>query len=395
MNKENKKIIYLNNAATSFPKPKEVKDAVLNTLDSFIGLERGTENKILSAEHFLLKARNAVAKFFSVANTNRVVFTQNCTESLNMAIKGVLRNGDHVIMDNTTHNSIARPLITLENEGFITLSRLSPKKDFYFDLDEIKSLVSSKTKLIVIAHASNVTGIIQDIKKIGSLIKDRECLFLVDAAQSAGQIPINIQEMYIDLLATAGHKSLFGPSGTGILYVSDKVKDLKTIKEGGTGSKSESLTQPTSFPHILESGTHNIIGIAGLVAGIEFINKTGLKNIREHEVSLTQRLIERIKKFPGVKIYGLTDATKICSVVSITIDGFDVTDCGQILADSFNIITRAGLHCAPLAHDFLNTKNSGGTLRISPGYFNTLSEIDCLIEAISELVACQTAKLTA
>ncbi len=384
MNKENKNLIYLNNAATSFPKPKAVKDAVLNSLDNFTSAGRSGN---LDGDLILTRARNLIAKLFKIHNPNRVIFTQNCTEALNYAIKGILEKGDHVILDNVSHNSLARPLITLEKNGIISISKINPKNNFYFDPDEIKSLITNKTKLIAITHASNVTGIIQDLNLIGEITKDKNIYFLVDAAQSAGQIDIDVNKSHIDFLATAGHKSLYGPTGTGILYVSERVQNLKTIKEGGTGSHSEELLQPTNFPHMLESGTHNLIGISGLLAGIEFILNEGLEKIRCHELSLTQAFIDGIKELKKVKTYGLTDAQKICSVVSFTIEDYSVADCGLILQDSFNLLVRTGLHCSSLAHSFLGTINTGGTIRVSPGYFNTMEDIHIAINAVKELAS--------
>ena len=384
MGEQIQKLIYLNNAATSFPKPEAVKDAIANAISKFASAERSTSSNLTEGS-ILLRGRNTIGKFFNVEDPKRVIFTQNCTEALNYAIKGILNEGDHVILDNTAHNSLARPLIALEKKGFITLSRLNPKNDWLFDLNEIKSLITSKTRLIAISHASNVTGVIQDIKSIGDIVKNTNSYFLVDAAQSAGQIPIDVQSMSIDFLATAGHKSLYGPTGTGVLYVSGKVKGLKTIKEGGTGSESESLDQPTNFPNMLESGTHNYHGISGLFAGVEFILKESLEKIREHEIKLTEELIKGLKKINGVKIHGNQNAKASSSVVSITVNNFDVADLGGILIDSFGIITRTGLHCAPLAHEFLGTLNTGGTLRISPGYFNAEGDIKKILSGLKEI----------
>ena len=387
MKENNKNLIYLNNAATSYPKPNVVKEAVINALDNITSVGRGAGNGTKNADNLLLRTRNIIAKFFNIDNHKRIIFTQNCTEALNYAIKGVLKKGDHVVMDNTAHNSLARPLITLEKESFITISKVNPKEDYYFDLKEIKSKINDKTKLVAFSHSSNVTGIIQDINAIGNIVKNTNALFLVDAAQTAGQIPIDVKAVSIDLLATAGHKSLFGPTGTGILYISDKATDLKTIKEGGTGSHSEFLTQPNELPFMFESGTHNIIGIAGLCKGIEYIVEVGLNKIREHEFELTKTFMDGIKDIKNIKIYGNNDASKLSSTVSITANSFNVSELGVILANSFNIITRAGLHCAPLAHSFLGTKDKGGTLRISPGYFNTISDIEITINSLKEILS--------
>ena len=387
MLEKDKQLIYLNNAATSFPKPNPVKNAISNSLENFASTERSTNSGSFSEGSLLLRARNTISKFFNAEDPQRVIFTQNCTEALNYAIKGILNEGDHVILDNTSHNSLARPLVALEKKGIITLTFIDPNDNWLFDFNKIKSLMTNKTKLVAVSHASNVTGAVQDIKSIGDIIKNTESSFLVDAAQSAGQIPIDIQEMSIDFLATAGHKSLYGPTGTGILCVSKKVRNLKTIKEGGTGSESESLEQPINFPNILESGTHNIHGISGLLAGIEFIIQEGIEKIREHETKLTSKLLNSLKEIKGVKIYGNQDPKKSSSVVSIAINGFDVADLGGILIDSFNIVTRAGLHCSPLAHKFIGTLDTGGTLRISPGYFNTVEEIDRVLNALEEIVS--------
>ena len=387
MKENNKNLIYLNNAATSYPKPNDVKEAIINALDNITSVGRSSGNGIINADHLLLKTRSIIGKLFNIEDPNRIIFTQNCTEALNYAIKGVLKKGDHVVMDNTAHNSLARPLITLEKEGLITITRINPREDYYFDTEEIKSKINDKTKLVAFSHSSNVIGVIQDINAIGSIVNNTNALFLVDAAQTAGQISIDVKSMSIDLLASAGHKSLFGPTGTGILYISDKVTDLKTIKEGGTGSHSELLIQPDELPSMFESGTHNVIGIAGLCKGIEYILEVGIHRIREHEIQLTQTFLDGIKDLKNLKIYGNCNASKLSSTVSITANDFDVSELGIILADSFNIITRTGLHCAPLAHSFLDTKDKGGTLRISPGYFNSISDIEITINSLKEILS--------
>lgn len=376
-------MIYLDNAATTFPKPEVVYEAVLNTMKNYGANPGRSGHKLaLEAGRTVYNARELVCKLFHIEDPMRIIFTSNATDALNLGIKGVLNQGDHVITTSMEHNSVLRPIKALENNG-VENTIINCDEKGSLDPQLVKNAIKENTKLIVCTHASNVVGTLMPIKEIGEIARERGILFLVDAAQTAGVYDINVDEMNIDLLATAGHKGLMGPQGTGILYIRENV-EVRHFKEGGTGSKSHELIQPLMLPDRYESGTPNTPGIAGLAAGIQFILQEGLEKIRNHEEELTQYFINELKKIPEVKIYGPQDAKKQAAVVSINIGEEDSSEIAYILDSVFDIGIRPGLHCAPMAHKTLGTFEQG-TVRFSIGYFTKKEEIDSALEAIKSI----------
>jgi len=374
--------IYMDNAATSYPKPGEVIDAVchhLSTLSSNPG--RSAHRLSLEASRALFDARQTVADFFGASDSRNIVFTLNVTEALNLAIYGILRKGDHVVTTSMEHNSVMRPLRHLESEGIIELSVVHSFPDGSVDIDGIaKRVKQRKTRLLVVNHASNVTGTIADIKAI-SRVKG-EALLLVDAAQTAGCLPIDLKEMGIDILAFTGHKALLGPQGTGGLVINTTRECILPLKRGGTGSNSEFEQQPDFLPDRLESGTANGCGIAGLARGIEVIQTVGIDNIRMHEKKLIEIMLEGLKEIKGIRIYGPLDADRQVAVISINIEGISPSDVGYALDRSFNICVRTGLHCAPSAHRTIGSFPQG-TVRFSMGIYNTEDDVEKAIDALT------------
>lgn len=376
--------IYLDNSATSHPKPAEVYDAVLHTLKD-IGANpgRGGHKASLMASRIIFEARELIATFFNVERSSRVVFTSNTTEALNIAIKGILSEGDEVITTPLEHNSVLRPLFSLKKSKAIEIKFIDCEKDGSFDPYSVEKLITKKTKLIILTHSSNVIGTITPVKEVFSICKKHKIYTLLDAAQTAGVIPIDVMAMNIDMLAVAGHKCLMGPQGTGILYVKEGI-NLTPLKEGGTGTQSSSTDQPTEMPESLESGTLNTPGIAGLKAGVEFIMKSGIKTIRDHEIKLNKILIEGLADNKKIISYGPKDPEKISSPVSFNIKNLDCSEVGFILDEIYDIYVRVGLHCAPLVHKLIGTFPQG-TVRVSAGYFNTEDDINALIKAVNEI----------
>jgi cysteine desulfurase family protein len=377
--------IYLDNAATSFPKPEEVYEAINKTMRE-IGANPGRAGHKLSlaASRIVFECREEIAEFFNIPNSKNVIFTSNATEALNIAIKGILKPGDEVITSTLEHNSVLRPLKSLEEKLNTKVHFIKCDVKGCFNPNDALYLINEKTKLIILTHSSNVIGNILPIEDIFKECKKRGIITLLDAAQTAGLIPIDVQKMHIDLLACPGHKSLFGPQGTGFLYIAEGL-ELETLKEGGTGTESSSLLQPKELPERFESGTLNLPGIAGLLAGIRFIKKTGIKTIREHELKLMRKLIDGLKNLKNVILYGILIPEKMSSTLSFNLINLDCSEVGFILDEVYNIYTRVGLHCAPLAHKTIGTYPSG-TVRVSPGYFNREGDIDELLEAINEII---------
>jgi cysteine desulfurase / selenocysteine lyase len=377
-------MIYLDNAATSWPKP----ESVYRTMDQFLRVQggnpgRGSHSMAVAASQTVEEARVLVARLINAPDKDRVVFTLNCTDSLNLGLKGVLRPGDHVITSCIEHNSVARPLKKLEHQG-VRVTRLPPHSEDGFVLpQDIEKVITRETKLLVMTHASNVTGVIQPVEEYGEIARQHNLIFMVDAAQTAGKLPLDVQESYIDLLAFSGHKGLFGPPGTGVLYIGERV-ELDTLREGGTGSQSELEEQPTNLPYRFESGTPNCVGIAGLAAGVKFILEQGTDKIRAHGQSMTEHLLDGLSRISRAVVYDVKDKAKQVPVVSFNIDGLAPGEVGAILDQAFDIKARTGLHCAPAAHRTLGTFPLG-TARLSPGYFNTMEEIDLAIEAIQKV----------
>ena len=377
-------MIYLDNAATSFPKPESVYQA----LDRFARHElanpgRAGHKMALAAERALDDCRHLLNQFFHGEAPERFVFTLNCTDALNMAFKGILRQDDHVITTDLEHNSVSRPLRAMELAGTITLTRLRADGQGTIDPDDVKNAITAKTRLVAITHASNVLGTVQPIAEIGQLVRQRDLLFLVDVAQTAGVIPIDVRELQIDLLAFPGHKSLLGPTGTGALYVGPRAK-VGAWREGGTGGDSSSETQPPEFPYFLEGGTPNVLGVAGLSAGLKYVQERGLVDIHHHEVGLTERLWQQLEKMGGMEVFGHRDMTRRVGTLSFRCEALAAAELGGILDQAFDIAIRPGLHCAPHVHRALGTFPEG-TVRVSPGAFTTAGEIDRLAEALAEI----------
>ncbi|KOA20250.1 cysteine desulfurase SufS [Clostridium homopropionicum DSM 5847] len=375
-------MIYFDNAATSFPKPTSVYDSVDYCLRNYCSNpNRGSHNLSIKCELKIIECRERLAKLLNVDDPMQIVFTSNATDSLNIAIKGALKPGDHVITTMIEHNSVLRPLESLKKIGIET-TFLPVDLYGYISIDDIKNSIKKNTKAIIINHGSNVLGTIQDIEVIGRLSKSLGILLIVDGAQTVGYIDIDVKKMNIDILAFPGHKSLFGLQGTGGLYVSKEI-DLLPLKEGGTGSNSSSLLQPSFMPDKLESGTMNTPGIIGLSEGVNFLFTENLIKIREHEIALIKYLTEELLKLPFINIYGELDAPKKTPVISFNVEGFDSSEMGAFLSQH-NICVRTGYHCAPMIHKIIGT-DKRGTIRISPGYFNCFKDVENFIDTIIQI----------
>ena len=377
-------MIYLDNGATTFPKPKVVTDKIMECYLGYAGNPGRSGHKLaMKMDLEIYETREKICKLINGTEVLNVIFTFNATDSLNLAIKGVLEEGDHVITTSMEHNSVLRPLNQLRKEGKIELSIVYADDKGYIDPQKIFEALTPNTKMIVTTHMSNVFGTIVDIKAIGDFCKENNILYLVDASQSIGVLDIDVQEMNIDLLAFPGHKALFGPMGTGALYIKEGII-VKPLKEGGTGSYSHSIDQPDLYPDSLESGTPNGVGIIALGKGIDFINEVGLENIRNHEMSLKNHFIELLKDNEDVILYGTLDDRQ-GAVVSLNVKDMDSSEISYILSDEFDIYTRPGFHCAPLAHKTMGTEELGA-IRFSFGYYNTLEEIDKTVEALLNII---------
>lgn len=379
-------MIYLDNAATSFPKP----EAVYQVMDRFARTSlanpgRAGHKMALAAERELENGRHLLNQFFHGEAPERFIFTMNCTDALNIAIKGSLRPGDHVITTDLEHNSISRPLNALQLAGTITLTRVPCDSGGTIDPHEISKAITPKTRLIALTHASNVVGTVQPVAEIGKLARSHDLIFLVDAAQTAGVIPIDVRAMQIDLLGFPGHKSLFGPTGTGGLYVGPRAR-VQPWREGGTGGDSSSETQPKELPYYLEGGTPNVLGVAGLAEGIRYVQREGLENIHRHETALTERLWRRLEQLGTFRILGHRDMARRVGTLSFVHEGIAAPELGAILDQSFDIAIRPGLHCAPYIHRSMQTWPDGA-VRVSPGPFNTEADIDRLAQALAEITS--------
>jgi cysteine desulfurase family protein len=379
-------MIYLDNAATSFPKPEPVYQALDRfARSSLANPGRAGHKMALAAERALDDGRHLLNQLFHGESPERFIFTMNCTDGLNMAFKGVLAEGDHVITTDLEHNSVSRPLRAMELAGRLSLTRVKADSGGTIDPDAIRKAITPRTRLIALTHASNVLGTVQPIGEVGKIAREKDILFLVDAAQTAGVIPIDVQAMGIDLLAFPGHKGLFGPTGTGALYVGPRAS-VKPWREGGTGGDSSSETQPKEFPYFLEGGTPNVLGVAGLAAGVKYVTDQGLDKIRAHEVKLTERLSRRLDEIGGFEVFGHRDPEKRVGTLSFRSEALPAAELGGILDQAFDIAIRPGLHCAPYIHRSIGSFPEGA-VRVSPGPFNTEADIDQLAKALSEIVS--------
>lgn len=379
------KMVYLDSGATSFPKP----DKVLRAMEHFIrkvGANPGRSGykKSIEAGRIVFETRELLAQLFGVSDSRQIVFTSNATEALNLSILGVLENGDHIITSSMEHNSVMRPLKFLEEKKRVELSVVECSLKGIINLEKIVAKIKDNTKLIVITHGSNIIGTLMPLKEIGKIARKHGILFLVDAAQTAGAYPINVEELNVDMLAFTGHKSLLGPQGTGGLYIRKGV-EIKPLKRGGTGSNSEHEFQPDFLPDKYESGTLNTVGIAGLGASVKFILDEGVGKIRKREMELTYQLIKALESIDEIKVYGTKDPDKQISVISINIEGLEPSEVGYIFDQVFDIMVRVGLHCAPAAHKTIGTFPHG-TVRMGIGYFTTPEDIDYVVGALKKII---------
>lgn len=376
-------MIYLDNAATSFPKPA----IVYATMDDFMRHRAGNPGRAghrlaLAAQAALDEARRQLAALFNAPDPKRLIFALNTTDALNIALKGLLRPGDHVVATSMEHNAVVRPLTKLGHEGVSTTYVQADEQGLITPAD-VEAAITPDTKLVVINHASNVTGTVQPLAEIATVARQHGLLCVVDAAQSAGCLPLDVQVLLVDVIAFPGHKSLLGPPGTGGLWVGERAQ-IRSFREGGTGLASESPEQPDEYPEHLEAGTANSVGIAGLAAGVQFVRQTGIDTIRAHEAHLSQVLWEGLRPISRLTLYGPGEPHLRTGVVSFTLEGYEPTDVAAILDSSFEIAVRPGLHCAPLAHRTLGTF-SQGTVRMSCGFFNTEEEIATTIDAVRQI----------
>jgi cysteine desulfurase family protein len=381
----NKDTIYFDNAATSWPKPESTYLAA-DAYSRYVGGSPGRSGHRLSIEagRIVLEARDKLASLFNISDSFQIALTKNATEALNIAICGLLSPGDHCVTTSMEHNSVMRPLRTMEKVG-LELSVVPCSTKGELDPADIKKAIRKNTRMIICSHASNVTGTIMPIAEIGRIARERGIAFCVDAAQTAGAVPIDVEKMGIDLLAFTGHKSLYGLQGTGGLYVKKGLEDAITpLMRGGTGSRSEFEEQPNFMPDRFESGTPNTPGLAGLEAGVSYILEKGIDRIREEEIALTRYFLDKMRSCEFVQIFGPADAEKTTSVVSFNIRGISPSDAALFFDEECNIMSRPGLHCAPAAHRTIKTFPTG-SIRFSFGCFNTTGQLDLACAAIEEL----------
>jgi len=383
MNKGARSTVYLDNAATTWPKPEPVCLEMIRCIKEYgANPGRSGHRMAMRAGEKVHECRENLARLFCIEDPLRIVFTSNATEAINLAVKGLLAPGDHAIISGMEHNAVVRPLKKLELAG-VELSIVKADSSGKVDPADVAGKIRANTKLFIVTHASNVTGTVNDLVSLGQILKERKIYFMVDAAQTAGNYPVEVGNMNIDLFAFSGHKGLLGPQGTGGLYIRPGL-DLETLKEGGTGSVSESPWQPDFLPDRFESGTLNTPGIAGLNEGVKFILETGVENIRAHENRLAGYMYEGLGEIKKVRVYGSKNHECRTGVISMTIDGKDCQEVCRELDEKYDIAARGGLHCAYLAHETIGTQNTG-TVRFSIGFFNTFSDVDRALTAVRKI----------
>lgn len=378
--------LYLDNASTTFPKPKVVGDEIYNYITNIGGnASRSDHSNTLSSNKLVFQTRELVKEFFKFnGSSDHVIFTNNITISLNMLIKGILKDGDHIITTSMEHNSVIRPIYDMMSNYNITCSIVNADNFGFINASDIAKEIKPNTKLIIVTLASNVTGSIQPMEQIGALCKDNNIHFIVDSAQGAGVIPIDFEKLNLSALAFTGHKSLFGPQGIGGFIINDELNSIcNNILSGGTGSLSHSIYQPNFLPDKFESGTLNLPGIAGLNASINFINKTSLSYISDYTKSLYMKLVDGILNSNNYIYYG-NPSLNHTTCCSINLKNLDTSELGYLLNSEFNIKTRSGLHCSPLAHKTIGTYPTG-TVRLSISLFNTKEEIDYTLNALQKI----------
>lgn len=377
-------VTYLDNAASSWPKPPQVKEVMIEVIDEYAANPgRGGHALAMKASKALFRTRVQLARLFGIENPNNLFFYQNATQALNQAIKGFLQPGDHVVTSSIEHNSVRRPLEYLRAKLGIEITYVTPREDQLFYAEDFAQAFRTETKLLVVSHASNLTGVILPIQELGELCERHKLTFLVDASQTAGVLPIDVNKMKIDMLAFPGHKGLYGPQGTGCLFARDEII-LEPLIHGGTGSQSEAIEQPTTRPDRYESGTANTVGIAGLGAGVSFVLETGIEQIHHQEWSLTKMAIEELMKIDGVEIYGPDLSIERVGLVAFNVQGADASEIAFILDQQYQIAVRAGYHCTPLGHETAGTEKRGA-VRASFGVYNDETDVGRLISAIKEI----------
>ena len=378
-------MIYFDNAATSWPKPPAVADAVTAQFTGAGGNPGRSGHRFsIAAARILEDAREGLATLFHVKNPGRIAFAHNATHALNLAIFGVLRPGDRVVTSGVEHNSVMRPLRHLATAGVdVVVARCAA--DGSLDVDAVENELRAGARLLVTTHASNVTGTIMPIAELAAIARTHGVTYLVDSAQTAGTMPIDVEALGLDLLAFTGHKGLLGPTGTGGLYVREGI-ELAPLVRGGTGSESANEVQPDFMPDMYESGTANVSGIAGLAAGVSFLSEVGVDAVQAHERELVTRFFEAAAAVPGITMYGPADPMRRCGIVSFTLAGISPSEIALLLDEPFGIMARAGLHCAPAAHRTLGTFPAG-TVRFGFGWFNTVAEVDTAVDALRQIAA--------
>lgn len=381
--------IYLDNAATSWPKPEAVYAAV-DRYQRELGAPAGRSvyRQAAEVERLILDTRRQVSELLGAEDPSRIVFTCNGTDALNLALHGLLRPGDHVVTTVVEHNSVLRPLRYLEDYRGVAVTRVRCDATGIVDPDDIRDAITPRTRLITLVHASNVTGALQPVEDVGHLARERGLLYLVDAAQSVGHVPVNVRWIGASVLATSGHKGLLGPLGSGVLYIAPGLEQqLEPLRQGGTGSQSLDDRQPPMLPDKYESGNLNAPALVGLGAGIAYLRNRGLDDVRRHELQLTTRLIDGLRGIAGVTVYGPLKVEQRVGVVSVTVNGCEPQVLAAMLDASYGVQTRAGAHCAPLMHAALSTLGLGGAVRFSLGVFTTEDEIAVALRAIADLAA--------
>jgi cysteine desulfurase / selenocysteine lyase len=374
-------MIYLDNASTSWPKPAVVEREMCRFLAEDAGNPGRAGHRMATASEAMLdRLRVRLDRLFEGDGPQRTILTLNATDAINMAINGVLQPGDHVITTTLEHNSVSRPLQAFSDQGLITLTRLPATREGFIEPEHVRQTIQPDTRLIVCTHCSNVIGTIQPVDQIGRIARAHNVLLLVDAAQSAGLVPISMRDMQIDLLAIAGHKSLLGPPGTGALLVGERV-DVRPCREGGTGGDSASPRQPEEYPYRLEAGTPNTVGLAGLAAALDEVHRWGPQTMLDHERALAAQFVDAITADARVRLLGPRDLCRRTGMVAFTMEGLSSQEVAAVLDESFGIAVRGGLHCAPYLHQALGTFPDGA-VRVSPGPHNTASDIASLIEAV-------------
>lgn len=377
-------MIYLDNAATTINKPDCVIEAVVNAMKTYGNAGRGVHESTLSASRSVYDARVKIAKFFNFDTPSNVIWTSNSTEALNIAINGLTKEGDKVVSTDTEHNSVLRPLYFMKKSKNIDLCFVSADKNGVLKIEDFEKIIDNKTKLVVVNHISNLTGNVNDIKKISEIAHKNGSIVIVDGSQSAGTVKVDVNELDIDVYCFTGHKGLFGPQGTGGLLIKDGI-EVERFKRGGSGVKTYEEEQPKEYPTRLEAGTLNSHGIAGLSKAIDYINDIGVDNIHKKESELTKYYYDNVSKIDGIKIYGdFSDFYNHGAIVSLNIKDYDSGEVSDALSNDYNIATRPGAHCAPRLHMALGTKNQGA-VRFSFSYFTTYEELDVAIKALKEI----------